>query len=179
MNELNNTINPDIKNKNNWIKNIKLWGAGISSYYFITWIYDYIVVSFLLIYLGLIKGTIVVIILSMLVDLGTMKFYDWLKKDWLALESIKDLENQKGFIGKLFNFVRGKGVMLTIIVLSLTSNAFVVTAYLRKGISEYNGMGFRDWVIFISSSLLINLYWVFVVGGGIELLKLFYYKLIF
>lgn len=169
----------DPVNKNKLIRNLKLWGTGIGSYYFLTWIYDYIVVSFLLIYLGLIKGTIVIIILSMLVDLATMKFYDWFKKDWLALESIKELDHKKGIVGKLFSFVRGKGAFLTIIVLSLTSNAFVVTAYLRKGTSQYNGMCLRDWIVFISSSLLINIYWIFVVGGGIELVKLFYYNLIF
>lgn len=177
MEKKEKTINKDIEH--NWINKLTLWGAGISSYYFLTWIYDYIVVSFCLIYFGLLKGMIIVVVLSMIIDLATIKFYDWLKKDWLALESIKELEQRKGIIGRLFNFVRGKGVFLTIIILSLTSNAFVVTAYLRKGVSRYNGLSKRDWVIFISSSLIINLYWVFVIGGGLELIKLFYYKLIF
>ena len=156
-------IRPIVKKKM-WFRRLGLWTTGIGSYYIFTWVYDYIVVSFFLIYLGLLRGAIIVVILSMLVDLGTMKFYDWLKKDWLALETIKELDNRHGIVGKLFSFVRGKGVVLTIIVLSLTSNAFVVTAYLRKGIYQYDGMKFRDWVIFISSSLLINLYWVFVHG---------------
>ena len=178
MDEQTNIINPVTEKKKKWLERLQLWVAGIGSYYIFTWLYDYVVVSFFLIYLGLLKGTIVVIILSMLVDLATMKFYDWLKKDWLALETIKDLDKKEGIVGRLFSFVRGKGIFLTIIVLSLTSNAFVVTAYLRKGSSQYNGMALRDWLIFISSSLLINLYWVFVVGGGIELIKLFYYNLI-
>jgi hypothetical protein len=121
---------------------------------------------------------IVIVILSMIVDLATMKFYDWLKKDWLALESIKDLENKKGFIGKLFSFVRGKGVFLTIVVLSLTSNAFIVTAYVRKGTYLYNGLSKRDWLVFISSSILTNVYWIFVIRGGIEFIK-YSYRLIF
>ena len=171
-------INNPIK-KNILIENIKLWGTGISSYYFLTWIYDYLIVSFFLLYLGFLWGMVVVVVLSIVVDLATMKFYDWLKKDWLALESIKELDHKKGIVGRLFSFVREKGVLLTIIVLSLTSNAFVVTAYLRRGASQYNGMSSRDWFIFISSSLLINLYWVFVVGGGIELIRLFYYNLTF
>lgn len=153
---------------------IKLWLTGIGSYYVLTWLYDYVVVSFLLIYLGLVKGIIVVVILSMAIDLATLKFYDWLKKDWLALETLKDLEHRKNFLGKLLNFVHNKSTFVTIVVLSLTSNAFVVTAYMRKGVSLYNGLTKRDWIIFISSSLLINLYWVFVVGGGIELIKYIY-----
>lgn len=163
--------------KNKLLARLELWIAGIGSYYVFTWLYDYVVVSFFLIYLGLFKGAIVITILSILVDLATMKFYDWFKKDWLALETIKDFDNKPGILGKLFNFVRGKGIVLTVIILSMTSNAFVVTAYLRKDKIKYNGMKSRDWVIFLTSSLLINIAWVFVVGGGIELLKIFYFNL--
>lgn len=177
MNEPNSTADSDIKN-NNWIKNIKLWGTGIGSYYIFSWAYDYVIVSFFLLYLGFLRGMIVVVILSMIVDYATMKFYDWFKKDWLALESIKKLEDKKDVIGKLFRFVRGKGVVLTIIILSLTSNAFIVTAYVRKGINLYNGLSRRDWIVFFTSSILTNIYWIFVIGGGIELFK-YIYKLIF
>lgn len=170
-------INPINKNKK-WISNLKLWGTGISSYYVFSWVYDYVVISFFLIYLGFLEGMIVIVILSMIVDLATMKFYDWLKKDWLALESIKNLENKEGIIGKLFRFVRGKGVFLTIIILSLTSNAFIVTAYVRKGTNLYNGLSKRDWIVFVVSSILTNVYWIFVIGGGIEFFK-YLYKLIF
>ena len=113
-------------------------------------------------------------ILSMFVDLGTLKFYDWFKKDWLALETLKDLQNRKNFWGKLFNFVHDKNVFVTVIVLSLTSNAFIVTAYMRKGSFQYNGLTKRDWNIFLASSLLTNLYWVFLIAGGIEIIKYLY-----
>jgi len=168
----------NIKKTPNLSDRIKLWLTGIGSYYVLTWLYDYVVVSFLLIYFGLVKGIIIVVILSMIIDFATLKFYDWLKKDWLALETLKDLEHRKNFFGRLLNFVHNKSTFVTIVVLSLTSNAFVVTAYMRKGSSLYNGLTRRDWVIFISSSLLINLYWVFAVGGGIEIVK-YIYKLFF
>ena len=161
----------NLGNNTSLIGRIKLWLAGIGSYYILTWVYDYVVVSFLLIYFGLLKGIIVVVILSMIIDLATLKFYDWFKKDWLALETLKDMENKKNFFGKLLNFVHNKSVFVTVVVLSLTSNAFVVTTYMRKGANLYNGLTKRDWAIFISSSLLINVYWVFVIGGGIEIIK--------
>lgn len=164
----------NINQQNNIIGRVKLWITGIGSYYLFSWVYDYVVVSFFLIYLGLIKGMVVVVALSMIVDLLTMKFYDWFKKDWLAIETIKDFDNKKGIIGKLFNFVHNKGIFLTVIILSLTSNAFIVTAYARKGSNLYNGLSIRDWVIFIFSSILTNLYWVFIIGGGIELFKYIY-----
>lgn len=153
------------------ISRIKLWLTGIGSYYLLTWIYDYLVVSFLLIYFGFLKGIVIVVILSMAIDLATLKFYDWLKKDWLALETLKEMEHKKNFFGRLLNFVHNKSVFVTVVVLSLTSNAFVVTTYMRKGANLYNGLTKRDWIIFISSSLLINVYWVFIIGGGIEIIK--------
>lgn len=39
-----------------WFRRIGLWATGISSYYVFTYLYDYIVVSFLLIYFGFVKG---------------------------------------------------------------------------------------------------------------------------
>lgn len=157
-----------------WFERLRLWIAGIGSYYIFTYLYDYVVVSFLLIYLGFIQGVIVVMVLSILIDLGTLRFYDWLKKDWLALETLKDLQHKKNFIGKLLNFVHDKGAFITIVVLSLTSNAFIVTAYMRKGSFQYNGLTKRDWGVFLSSSLLTNLYWVFLIAGGIEIVKYLY-----
>ena len=153
------------------IGRIKLWLTGIGSYYLLTWVYDYVVVSFILIYFGFLKGIVIVVILSMAIDLATLKFYDWLKKDWLALETLKEMEHKKHFFGRLLNFVHNKSVFVTVVVLSLTSNAFVVTTYMRKGANLYNGLTKRDWAIFVSSSLLINVYWVFIIGGGIEIIK--------
>lgn len=161
----------NLTTRTSFIGRIKLWVAGIGLYYILTWIYDYIVVSFLLIYFGFLKGIIIVVILSMVIDLATLKFYDWFKKDWLALETLKEMEHKKNFFGRLLNFVHNKSVFVTVVVLSLTSNAFIVTTYMRKGANLYNGLTKRDWIIFISSSLLINVYWVFIIGGGIEIIK--------
>lgn len=157
---------------------LRLWITGIGSYYVFTYLYDYVVVSFLLIYFGLTEGVAITMALSMLIDLGTLKFYDWFKKDWLALETLKDLQNKKNFWGKLFNYVHDKNAFITVVVLSLTSNAFIVTAYMRRGSFQYNGLTKRDWNIFLSSSLLTNLYWVFLIAGGIEIIKYLYKAII-
>ncbi|MFA6520148.1 MAG: hypothetical protein WCT44_00920 [Candidatus Paceibacterota bacterium] len=167
-----------IATEKTWFERLKLWITGIGSYYVITYLYDYVVVSFLLIYLGFVEGIVVVMILSMLIDFWTLKFYDWFKKDWLALETLKDLQYRKNFIGKLFNFVQNKSTFVTIVVLSLTSNAFIVTAYMRKGSFKYDGLTKRDWLVFLSSSLLTNLYWVFLIAGGIEIVKYSYQAII-
>lgn len=166
--------NLTIRNLPNYATRLRLWITGISSYYVFTYLYDYFAVSFLLIYFGFIKGIIIVMILSVVIDLSTLKFYDWFRKDWLALETLKDLQYKKNFWGKLFSFVHNKSTFITVVVLSLTSNAFIVTAYMRKGAFQYNGLTKRDWNIFFASSLLTNLYWVFLIAGGIEIIKYLY-----
>jgi hypothetical protein len=160
-----------------WFRRIGLWTAGISSYYIFTWIYDYLIIAAFVWYLGPLKGGVVAMIVSMFIDFFTLKFYDWLKKDWLALETIKELDNQKGFIGKLFMFVHNKGAALTVFSLSLFLNAFIVTTYMRKGAYQYNGLTKRDWVIFTSSSLIGNGYWILIFAGGITIIKEFIMKI--
>lgn len=150
---------------------IRLWLTGIGAYYILSWLYDYVVISFCLIYFGLWWGTAITLILSVFLDLGTLMFYDWYKKDWLAIETLKDISSQKGILARIFRFSRDKGTVITVGVLSLVGNAFLVTAYMRKEAHSYNGLAMRDWAIFLSSSLITNLYWVFLIGGGIEALK--------
>ena len=165
MSEAKDIIKIPILNK------VLLWTSGIGSYYVLTWIYDYVVVSFLLWKFELIKGGIMVFILSSIVDLLTLKFYDWFKKDWLALETLKDLQTHKGFVGKVFTFVHDKTAVVSVILLSFVVNPFVITTYMRKGAFEYNGMTKRDWIIFVSSSVISNGYWIIIVGCGVEIVK--------
>lgn len=171
MNDFIETIPNQMQNKNIWINRFKLWGIGISSYYIFTWLYDYVIITALLLFFGNLKGGIIALVVSMLIDFFTLKFYDWLKKDWLALETIKELNNKKGFIGKLFRFVHNKGSVLTVLILSLFLNSFVITTYMRNGAYEYNGLKKRDWIIFITSSIIGNGYWILLFAGGITLIK--------
>lgn len=166
-----NIINPSMGQKRKWLKRLELWGIGISSYYVFTWVYDYLIITALLLYFGVLEGGIVALVISTLIDFLTLRFYDWLKKDWLALETIKELNDKKGFIGKLFNFVHNKGSVLTVIILSLFLNAFIVTTYMRDGAYKYNGLKKRDWIIFTSSSIIGNGYWILMFAGGIAIIK--------
>jgi hypothetical protein len=164
-----NDLSIDLKKK--WFKRLKLWGIGIGSYYVFTWVYDYIIITGLLLYFGYLKGGLVALFVSMLIDFLTLKFYDWFKRDWLALETIKELNDKKGFIGKIFRFVHNKGSVLTVLILSFFLNAFIVTTYMRNGAYEYNGLKKRDWIIFMSSSVIGNGYWILMFAGGITLIK--------
>ena len=83
-----------VKDKKIWFRRLGLWVTGIGSYYIFTWVYDYLIISALLLYFGVLKGGIIAMIVSMFLDFFTLKFYDWLKKDWLALEAIKELNDK-------------------------------------------------------------------------------------
>lgn len=154
-----------------WKHKISLWMTGIGSYYVFTWVYDYLIISGLLLYFGVLNGGILAMVLSTFIDLLSLKFYDWLKKDWLTLETIKGLDDKKGFVGKLFRFVHDKGSIITVLTLSLVLNAFVVTAYMRRGAYQYNGMTKRDWTIFLTSSIAGNGYWILAIAGGVTFIR--------
>ena len=156
------------------VRRFGLWFTGIGIYYWVSWVYDYIFITFILWKYGNITGGIIAMFVSMIFDLGTLKFYDWLKSDWLALETIKDMENEKTRFAQILKWLHNKGSVFTVIVLSFLVTPFVITAYMRKGAGQYNGMSNRDAVIFLSSSLLSNFYWIVVVGSGISIIQYVY-----
>ncbi len=88
-----------------------------------------------------------------------IKFYDWLKLDWLGLEVLKELKNAEDtnhWFGKVFQTIVRAGDFPAFIALSLYSDPFMVTVYFREGAHNYHGLTRRDWRIFFSSVLLSN-----------------------
>lgn len=153
------------------VHRLGLWFTGGGLYYAFVWFYDYFVFSYVIWIFGAIKGGIIMMIVTFLVDVGTLKFYDWSKHDWLALETLKNLGETKGTLGKVFRWFHSRGAFLVIIFFSIKFNPFIVTAYLRKGAYQYNGLTLRDWIIFISSSLIGGLYWIVVITTGVSLIQ--------
>lgn len=156
-----------------WIKKIGTWLTGGTFYYAFVWAYDYFFFAYILWQFGLFWGAIIIIIVSFLLDFFTMKFYDSMKKDWLAIETIKQAGlDKKDWFGKTVNWLLNKkGIFLVFVALSMKCNPFIVTAYMRKGANQYNGMTKRDWFIFVLSSIFGNLYWIFIMYGGLSIIK--------
>ena len=125
--EIAKPIIESIAERKIWFRRLGLWVTGIGSYYIFTWIYDYLIISALLVYFGVLKGGIIAMVVSMLIDFFTLKFYDWLKKDWLALETIKELNDKKGFIGKKAKIITPFG--LRIVGAIVGSIGFFLIAY--------------------------------------------------
>ena len=108
---------------------------------------------------------------SFLACLGTLKFYDWSKRDWLGIEMIKEVRGYNGDkgIGRITSLILQKSETAIFLFLSIKFDAFITTAYLRRG--KFNGMGKREWAIFMGSLLLGNAYWTLSCYMGITLIE--------
>lgn len=100
--------------------------------------------------------------LSGLICLIYLWFYDLSKKDWFGFEALKSVKEEMsggGFWKKLMRAILRLGDFPAFILLSITSDPFMTTLYLRKGAGKYDGMTTRDKWIFFGSLLLSNGYW--------------------
>ena len=122
---------------------------------------------------GLVNGGIAVMIVSFIICLASIMFYDWAKQDWLGIELVKEMKEYEGkrYVGRVIAWLLKKGDLVALIGLSILTDPFITTVYLRHGANQYNGMGRREWTIFLLSTVISNIYWVLVVFGGINLIR--------
>ncbi len=111
---------------------------------------------------GTVYGSLVVFAtmapLSALFCYGYLRLYDWLKKDWFGFEAVKSIQHQfagNRWIGKFLKL----GDTAAFFALSIYADPFMVTVYLRKQSSQFNGLTKRDYAIFWSSVIVSNAYW--------------------
>lgn len=146
--------------------------TGTIIYTTLSWIYDYPIYTLVIWYFGILKGGLIMALFSIPLDLLTLRFYDWSKEDWFAIEYIKSMREYSGknpfkkFIGYI---LRSTSLPVQVIVLSIKFNSFVVTTLLREGAYKYRGFSRRDWCIFWSSFVVTQTYWIFIIGGGLKL----------
>lgn len=149
------------------------FGAGVAIKKSLDYGFDYGLYPVALIWFGYFWGGIVMTIASVLVNLAVIRAYDWSKRDWLMLETLKDLKHKSedegvgGFVG----WVLRKGDIPAFVILSWIEDAIVVTLYLRHGVNQFNGLSRRDWMIFWTSTILSNLFWILSVVSVIELFR--------
>jgi hypothetical protein len=144
---------------------------GFATKYLSDRLFDYILYPFVIYKVGLIKGGLIMTFLSLIACLLTMKFYDWSKRDWLGIETIKDFKGYGGNkkIGRITSWILKKSEPAVFLFLSVKEDPFITTVYLRQG--KFNGMTRRDWTIFMSSLILSNAYWTLACYMGITLLE--------
>ncbi|MEX1117308.1 MAG: formyltransferase family protein [Terrimicrobiaceae bacterium] len=110
--------------------------------------FDYILYPFVIWKLGPLLGGGIMALASLVICLLTLWFYDWSKRDWLGIEAIKELQEPgeaKG-LRKLFARALKAGNIPAFLALSIYTDPFITTAYMRRG--AFTAMTRRDWEIF-------------------------------
>lgn len=134
------------------------------------WVVNYGLDPYLIANFGLVEGGIAVMVASFFICLATIKFYDWSKQDWLGIELVKEMREYEGkkYLGRAIRWLLKKGDAVALVGLSILTDPFITTVYLRNGANQFNGMGRREWIIFLSSTVIGNIYWSLAVFGGIQ-----------
>jgi MFS family permease len=166
-----------IKDMPKYIRNKKrrlaILGIGYLGNAIIVYGFDYFLYPYVIWKFGILKGGAVMTLLSFIICYVTILFYDWAKQDWLGIEIIKEVKeyNGKSMIGRFTSWILKKSEPVVLIFLSIKFDPFITTAYMRKGAEKYNGLGKRDWVIFMSSLFVGNVYWTFVAFTGVSVIE--------
>jgi hypothetical protein len=145
--------------------------VGLSANQAMVYAFDYALYPFVIYRLGVLSGGAAMAVVSFLICLLSLWFYDWSKRDWLGIEAIKSMKTYEGEsrFGRLFAGLMQRGDSVAVVVLSIKFDPFITMLYLRNG--AFNGMSRRDWRIFLASWFIGNVYWIVACYMGISLVE--------
>jgi hypothetical protein len=147
--------------------------CGISIKNLISYSFDYLLYPFVIYKLGILTGGAIMMFLSLFACVILIKFYDWAKRDWLGIETIKGMKDYHGEskLGKFFAWILRRSDPVVFLFLSIKEDAFITMVYMRHGSHQYNGMSARDWRIFLGSVAISNIYWTLAAYMGISVVE--------
>ncbi|CAN1573245.1 hypothetical protein MCELHM10_03435 [Paracoccaceae bacterium] len=153
---------------------IMTFGAGVAIKKVLDYGFDYGVYPVALVYFGYFWGGVIMTIASVFLNLAVIRAYDWSKRDWLMLETLKELKHksQDEGVSGFVSWALRKGDIPAFFLLSWLEDAIVVTLYLRHGVNQFNGLARRDWMIFWAATVVSNLFWIMTVVSVIEIFRL-------
>ncbi len=101
--------------------------------------------------------------------LGMLALYDWFKIDLLGIETVKSARDEEtSNAPRLIRWMVRRSDFVVFLGLSLWEDAGVTTAYMRKGASKFNGLGRRDWLIFLSSNAVATAAWTGLTSAAVH-----------
>jgi hypothetical protein len=158
---------------NRYKERIGILGVGILGNQVMVWLFLWVLYPYVIWELGLIFGFAVMLVLSFLVCYGTILFYDWSKTDWLGIETMKELKEYRGSskFAKVISWVMKQSDPIVLVFLSIKFDPFITTVYMRKGSNKYDGMGRRDWKIFMISLVIGDICWSIAVFTGLSVVE--------
>ncbi|MEI6208236.1 MAG: hypothetical protein WCP20_15755 [Desulfuromonadales bacterium] len=147
--------------------------CGISIKSLISYSFDYLLYPLVIYRFGIITGGAIMMFLSLLACVILVKFYDWSKRDWLGIETIKGMKDYQGYskLGRFTAWMLRRSDSVAFLFLSIKEDAFITMVFLRHGSHQYNGMSARDWRIFLSSVAVSNIYWTLAAYMGISVVE--------
>jgi len=147
--------------------------CGISIKTLISYSFDYLLYPLVIYKLGIITGGAIMMFLSLLACVMLVKFYDWSKRDWLGIETIKGMKDYQGEsrLGKFSAWILRCSDPVIFLFLSIKEDPFITMIYLRHGSHQYNGMSARDWRVFICSVAVSNIYWTLAAYMGVSVVE--------
>jgi hypothetical protein len=133
--------------------------AGVTFMYVTNKLFDYLLYPYVVYRAGIIVGGLVMTALSALACLSILRFYDRTKRDWLGIETIRDLKDYRGGrrAARLISRLLSKSDAAAFVALSLYHDPFITTVWLRR--ERFGGLSARDRRIFWGSVLLGNAFW--------------------
>jgi len=149
---------------------IGIMGLGHTCVSLLNHSFDFILYPIVIWKAGLVNGVAIMTILAFMSDLAVIYFYDKTKKDWLGIETLKRVEESitSRPVTVVFNWVRNRGDMITASALSFLIDPLLIVLYMRYGSNKYNGLNRRDWKIFLTATVIGNLYWATLIFLGLE-----------
>lgn len=154
-------------------RKLAIWGLGYAGNMVFVSAFDYVLYPFVIWKTGILKGSLIMTVMSFLICWVTLVLYDWARKDWLGIETIKMVKHYDGesLIGKITSWILKKSDPAVLLFLSIKFDPFITTAYMRHGSAKYNGLSRRDWTIFITSLVVGNVYWTLVAFTGVSIIE--------
>lgn len=150
-----------VMSEHSFRERIAIVAIGLPGYSLSSQIFDYGLYPWAIWELGPWQGAALMTLLSFLICWATLLFYDWAKKDWLGIETVKELREYSGNnrLARILKWAMAKGDAVVLIILSAWTDPFITVAYMRHGAHQYTGMNVRDWQIFILSLAIGNGLW--------------------
>jgi hypothetical protein len=136
-------------------------------------LFDYVLYPFVIWRAGLLWGALIMTGLSLVVCIALLRFYDWSRKDWLGIETVKRLRDEPAAAGarrRIAGLLR-RSDAFALVALSIRFDPFVTILYIRRGSHAYAGLSRREWRLFLVSNLISNAWWSLVAFGAIEVVR--------
>lgn len=164
-----------------FMKRLGIIAAGHSTKEGADWLFDYfiypLVTAGCLVLAGYLFGAdkattigpllsiAVMIPVTGLINYGYLRVYDNVRLDAFGAEFLKRLRHIKlhGLVGTIVNPLIWLLDWTLVLLIACFEDSFLATVYARKGVETYNGLNRRDWIIFLVTTVISNVFWVYLV----------------